>query len=114
MVIILPQDIPRFIVAVLQNDATSGWMSIDLSPQFTCNGSNLAILIVKGYQAYTFNYPNWTYTTTTTTRVRCNHSDSAAPTSLTGSTSLPNLQIKIFPTPGILFPPQKQFNCRSG
>ncbi|MBP8704738.1 MAG: choice-of-anchor D domain-containing protein [Candidatus Cloacimonas sp.] len=88
------------------NDATSGWMSVDLSPQFTCNGSNLAILIVKGYQAYTFNYPNWTYTTTTTTRVRCNHSDSAAPTSLTGSTSLPNLQIKIFPTPGILFPPQ--------
>ena len=88
------------------NNATSGWMSVDLSPQFNCNGSNLAILIVKGYQAYTTSYPNWTYTTTTTTRVRCNHSDSAAPTSLTGSTSLPNLQIKIFPDTSILYPPQ--------
>jgi len=88
------------------NNATSGWMSVDLSPQFTCNGSNLAILIVKGNQAYTTSYPNWTYTTATTTRVRCSHSDSAAPTSLTGSTSLPNMQIKIFPNASILYPPQ--------
>ena len=88
------------------NNATSGWMSVDLSPQFTCNGSNLSILIVKGYQAYISSYPNWTYTTTTTTRARCNRSDSAAPTSLTGSTSLPNLQIKLFPNTSILYPPQ--------
>jgi len=63
-------------------------------------------LIVKGYQAYISSYPNWTYTTTTTTRARCNRSDSAAPTSLTGSTSLPNLQIKLFPNTSILYPPQ--------
>ncbi|HOV17076.1 MAG TPA: C25 family cysteine peptidase [Candidatus Cloacimonadota bacterium] len=89
------------------NNATSGWMEINLSPQFVYDGvSNLSILTVKGYQAWIYAYPYWTYTTTATYRARQERSDSAQPTSLTASYNLPNLRLKVFPTAGVLYPPQ--------
>ncbi len=88
------------------NTATSGWMEVNLQNQFAYDGSNLSILTVKGYQAYITNYPNWTYTTASATRARQNRSDDAQPTSLTASTNLPNLKLKIYPAAGMLYPPQ--------
>jgi hypothetical protein len=88
------------------NASTSGWMEVNLSTQFSYNGSNLSILVLKGYQYWTSYYPMWTYSTTTTSRARQNRNDDAQPTSLTATTYLPNLKIKIFPTAGMLYPPQ--------
>ncbi|HPN40999.1 MAG TPA: C25 family cysteine peptidase, partial [Candidatus Cloacimonadota bacterium] len=88
------------------NTSTSGWMEVNLSTQFSYNGSNLSILVLKGYQYWTSYYPMWTYSTTTTSRARQNRNDDAQPTSLTATTYLPNLKIKIFPTAGMLYPPQ--------
>lgn len=78
------------------NNAASGWMEVNLNQRFEYNGtSNLAILVIKGYQAWISYYPNWRYTTTTT-RARQNHSDTAQPTSLTATTKLPHLKLTIF------------------
>jgi len=89
------------------NNATSGWMEINLSPQFVYDGvSNLSILTVKGNQAWISAYPYWTYTTTATYRARQARSDDSQPTSLTASYNLPNLRLKVFPTAGVLLPPQ--------
>ncbi len=80
------------------NDSTSGWMEVTLNPQFEYNGtSNLSILIVKGYQRWTSNYPRWTYTSTGTYRVRRNQKDYSASTSLSTSNELPNVRLKIYP-----------------
>ncbi|MCB5285046.1 MAG: C25 family cysteine peptidase [Candidatus Cloacimonetes bacterium] len=88
------------------NTATSGWMEVNLQNQFAYDGSNLSILTIKGYQSYITSYPYWTYTTASATRARQNRSDSSQPTSLTASTNLPNLKLKLFPAAGILYPPQ--------
>jgi uncharacterized membrane protein len=89
------------------NNATSGWMEVDLNPMFVYDGvSNLAILTVKGYQQYINSYPQWYYTTSATTRARQNRSDSAAPTNLLATSNLPNLRLKVFPDYDMLLPPQ--------
>jgi len=89
------------------NTAESGWMEVNLSQLFNYNGvQNLAVLCVKGYQAWISNYPMFTYTSTATNRVRQNQSDTAAPTSLNTSTNLPNIKFKIFPSSGTVYPPQ--------
>jgi agmatine/peptidylarginine deiminase len=89
------------------NTATSGWMEVNLDNQFAYDGSNLSILTIKGNQAWTSNYPVWTYTTASPARARQSRNDNYQPTSLTASTSLPNLKLKIFPTPGMLYPPRE-------
>ncbi|HOH79717.1 MAG TPA: C25 family cysteine peptidase, partial [Candidatus Cloacimonadota bacterium] len=89
------------------NTATSGWMEVNLNPMFTYSADqNLSILIVKNFQQYINNYPQWRYTTTTGYRARQERSDSAMPTSLSASASLPNLQIRMFPVQEVLYPPQ--------
>lgn len=91
------------------NNATSGWMEIELDTRFLYDGiSNLSVLVIKGEQAWISNYPNWTYSSTATARARQNRSDSSQPTSLTSSTNLPNLKLKIFATDpeDIFLPPQ--------
>ncbi|MGC9362806.1 MAG: C25 family cysteine peptidase, partial [Candidatus Syntrophosphaera sp.] len=89
------------------NNATSGWMEVDLDPMFVYDGtSNLGILIVKGHQQWISSYPRWTYTTTSTTRARQNRSDYSAPTDLVASNNLPNLRLKIFPDITMNLPPQ--------
>lgn len=89
------------------NTASSGTMEVDLANMFSYNGvQNLSLLVVKGYQQWINNYPYWTYSTTSTTRVRQNRSDSSAPTSLTTSSNLPNLILKVFPAPPPLYPAQ--------
>lgn len=80
------------------NDSTSGWMEVTLSSQFEYNGSsNLSILIVKGYQYWTGAYPRWTYSSTSTYRVRRAQNDYSAPSNLSRSYDLPNIRLKIFP-----------------
>ncbi|NLK49474.1 MAG: gingipain R, partial [Candidatus Cloacimonetes bacterium] len=86
------------------NNDSSGWMEVNLDTRFNYDGTNLAILIVKGHQAYTSSYPMWTYATSSTTRVRQNQNDQAQPTSLTSTNNLPNMRIKIFPAQGFLYP----------
>ncbi len=89
------------------NTATSGWMGVTLTTPFSYDGtSNLGILIVKGYQSWTSSYPNWTYSTSTSTRARQNENDDAQPSSLTASTYLPNLRLGINVAAAVLNPPQ--------
>jgi fibronectin type 3 domain-containing protein len=89
------------------NNATSGWMEVDLDPMFVYDGtSNLGILIVKGNQQWISNYPTWTYTSTGATRARQNRSDYNAPTDLVASNHLPNLRLKMFPDITMNLPPQ--------
>lgn len=79
------------------NNASSGWMEVELNQRFDYDGSsNLSILVIKGYQYWTSSYPNWTYSNSGTTRARQSHSDSAQPTSLSASSYLPNLKLQIF------------------
>jgi hypothetical protein len=88
------------------NDAESGWMEVNLDTMFEYNGfENLSVLIVKGFEQYITNYPYWTYSSTGTSRARQNHSDTAAPTSLTATSNLPNIRVKIFPNTSALYPP---------
>ncbi|MBW6514210.1 MAG: agmatine deiminase family protein [Candidatus Syntrophosphaera sp.] len=80
------------------NNSTSGWMEIDLDTQFMHDGSSsLAVLIVKGYQAWISAYPRWNYSTSPTTRARQARDDYSQPSSLTASNNLPNLRLKLFP-----------------
>jgi hypothetical protein len=96
------------------NTAITGWMEVTLDSYFEYNGiDNLAILIIKNYQLYVSGYPQWTYSITTNSRARQNHSDSAMPTSLTSSTYLPNIKLKVFTNNDILFPP-RSLNALSG
>lgn len=75
------------------NNATSGWMQVDLTTPFSYNGTdNLSILIVKHYQSWTSNYPTYAYTTVTPNRHREARDDYNMPTSLTTSSSLPNVR----------------------
>ena len=87
------------------NTATSGWMEVNLSTQFLFDGvSNLSLLVVKGNQTWTSYYPMWTYTTASANRARQNRNDNSQPTSLTASTNLPNLKLKLFPIAGFTPP----------
>ncbi len=80
------------------NSSGSGWMEVDMNNPYNYNGtSNLSVLIIKGYQAWISNYPQWRYSTTTTSRARQERSDTLQPTSLTSSTYLPNIRFVIQP-----------------
>jgi hypothetical protein len=81
-------------------------MEVDLDNQFPHDGTNLSILTIKGEQSWTSSYPLWTYTTASPARVRQERSDNSQPTSLTASSNLPNLKLKLFPAEGVLYPPQ--------
>ncbi|MEJ5245484.1 MAG: right-handed parallel beta-helix repeat-containing protein [Bacteroidota bacterium] len=75
------------------NNATSGWMQVNLSTPFAYNGTNnLAVLVVKHYQDWISAYPNYAYTTVTPNRHRAARDDNNMPTSLTASSSLPNVR----------------------
>lgn len=88
------------------NSSATGWMEANLNPMFTYSSAqNLQILIVKDYQQYINNYPQWRYSSASN-RSRQNRSDSAMPTSLTVSNNLPNINIKYFPINDMLYPPQ--------
>lgn len=88
------------------NTAESGWMEVNLNSMFAYDGiQNLSILIVKGHQAYITNYSRYYFSVTGVARARQNHSDTAAPTNLAATTSLPDIRIKIFPDGSILNPP---------
>jgi hypothetical protein len=92
---------------VFPNNAGSGWMEVNLDTMYAYSGTqNLSILIVKGYQQWISYYPQWTYTSSGTARARQERSDTAQPTTLTATSNLPNLKIRIFPTAGMLYPPQ--------
>lgn len=79
------------------NSATSGWMEVDLSQRFDYDGvSNLYILVIKGNQNWTSSYPNWTYSSSSSSRSRQGHNDYAQPSSLTSTNNLPNLRLKIY------------------
>jgi len=89
------------------NNATSGWMEVNLDAMFDYVGvTNLSILIVKGYQQWISSYPYWMYSTTATPRARQERNDTATPTTLSASSNLPNIQLKVFPVAGVLYPPQ--------
>jgi agmatine/peptidylarginine deiminase len=78
------------------NNASSGWMEVELDTRFEYNGvANLSILVIKGYQSWINTYPRWTYTSASN-RARQYHSDSAQPTSLTASSNLPNVKLAIY------------------
>ena len=83
------------------NDATSGWMEIELDSRFAFNGTeNLSILVLKGSQAWVSNYPVWRYSSTGSTyRARQAQSDSGVPSSLSASQNLPNIRFKVYSTP---------------
>ncbi|MEI8203087.1 MAG: GEVED domain-containing protein [Bacteroidota bacterium] len=96
------------------NSGTSGWQTITLTTPFNYSSTsqNLAILVVKGYEAYSSSRPYYSYTTTTGNKCSYYVGDSSpwasGSTSMTTTTSRPNLQITIqasspcsgTPTPG--------------
>lgn len=50
------------------NNATSGWMNVNLTTPYDYSGTgNLAVLVVKGNQAWISNYPVWQATSTGST-----------------------------------------------
>ncbi len=77
------------------NNLTSGWMEIDLATPFQYNNTdNLAVLILKGNQAYiSSGYPYWRYTQTSSYLCRGARSDASQPTSLTATNSRPNIRL---------------------
>ena len=89
------------------NNAISGWMEVNLDTMFDYNGvSNLQILIIKGNQQWISGYPQWRYSAASPARARQERSDYSQPTELTASNNLPNIRFKVFPTIGVLYPPQ--------
>lgn len=89
------------------NTSVTGWMEVDLDTLFPYDGvSNLGILILKGYQQYINNYPNWDYTPTATNRARQSRSDTSMPTTLTASNYLPNLKLRVYQVGDVYYPPQ--------
>ena len=88
------------------NNASSGWMEVDLDPRFTYDGiSNLSILTLKGYQGWTDGFPQWAFTSTGSNRARQDRSDYGQPSNLSATNSLPNLRLKMFPEYDLLLPP---------
>jgi hypothetical protein len=79
------------------NDATPGWMDVALSTPFTYNNTdNLKVLIGKGPPNIASGYPLWRYTSTSPTNMnRYGYSNTGLPTSLTQTTSRPNLRIAL-------------------
>jgi len=77
------------------NDATAGWMDITLDSPFAFNNTdNLQILVVKGPYSFTTGYPYWRYTATTDNKNRYG-SGASLPTSLTATTSRPNIRFAL-------------------
>jgi len=76
------------------NNATSGWMELQLTTPFQFNNTgNLGILILKGNQAYiSSGYPYWRYTVTTSYLARGARSDGSQPSSLTQTYNRPNVK----------------------
>lgn len=78
------------------NATTTGWQSVTLDTPFifASAGSNLSVLIVKGYQYYTSSRPYYAYSSTTDNKASYYYSDSAAWSSSMTSTSTnrPNVQ----------------------
>ena len=75
------------------NNATSGWMQVNLTTPFVYNGtSNLSVLVVKHNQSWISAYPTYAFTSVTPNRHRAARDDNNMPTSLTSSSSLPNVR----------------------
>ena len=86
------------------NDAATGWMEVNLDTPFSFNNEdNLQILIIKGNQAplTSAQFPRYTFTTSSGTRIR-SYNDDSVPWSdtrnMTASTSLPNIQMYMTPS----------------
>ncbi len=89
------------------NSAASGWMEVNLDTMFEYNGiNNLAIIVVKDFQQYIYDYPQWYCSNISISRARQAHSDSNAPSTLTATTQLPNVMFRYFPLSDLLYPPQ--------
>jgi hypothetical protein len=84
-------------VGTFPNDATPGWMDVTLSNPFAYNNmDNLKILIIKGPPNIASGYPSWRYSSTSPTNLnRYGYNASALPTSLTQTTSRPNVRIAL-------------------
>jgi hypothetical protein len=82
------------------NDATSGWMSIELDDPFLYNNSdNLDMIIIKGPPNIASGYPSWRYTSTSPNyQNRYGYSNTTWPTSLTRTTSRPNIRFTLSPS----------------
>jgi hypothetical protein len=73
-----------------ENLFESGWMSVQLDNFFQYNGtSNLQVLIIKDYQDYTSDYPEWGYYETAQSRLRYNYDDDILPSYLYSNAYMP-------------------------
>ncbi len=80
------------------NDATSGWMEVDLDLDFSYNGTdNLEVLIVQSSGVYFMNYPFWRYNTVSPNRARYANNNSSMPTTLNASDRLANIRFEYAP-----------------
>lgn len=78
----------------MTNSSAAGWKTITLGTTFLYdNTSNLEILVVHDYQAYTSNYPIWRYSTTSPAKSRYYASDNNLPPTLLYTTGRANIQI---------------------
>ena len=82
------------------NGVTSGWLSIELDEPFLYNNSdNLDMMIIKGPPNIASGYPSWRYTSTSPNYMnRYGYSTSTWPTSLTRTTSRPNIRFTFSPS----------------
>ncbi|MEO0075538.1 MAG: T9SS type A sorting domain-containing protein, partial [candidate division WOR-3 bacterium] len=75
------------------NNATSGWMEIELDVPFLYDNSyNLKILVIKGPPAVTSGYPSWRYTSTSPTYCNRYGYGSSLPTTLSQTYSRPDVR----------------------
>lgn len=84
------------------NNASSGWMEVELDTPFEYNGTdNLEIMFTKDYQAYISARPYWRYSSTSSnylTAYRYYDSPSYIPTEATSRTyNRPNIKITYIP-----------------
>ncbi|MCB5224335.1 MAG: S8 family serine peptidase [Candidatus Cloacimonadaceae bacterium] len=91
---------------IFPNNAVTGWMEVDLDDLFFYDGeSNLAMLIVKGYQyGDTYNHPLWTYSSTSANQVRRERNDYSVPQQLMVADQLPNLKLQVYLPVGLFYP----------
>jgi hypothetical protein len=78
------------------NNMSSGWAKLNLGVPFAYDGTNLHVLVVKGYQTYTGSYPRYRYSYTAS-KFRMHRSDSYAWSSSTymyGYSYRPNIQFE--------------------
>lgn len=78
------------------NDATSGWMDVDLDNPFLYNNtSNLQVLIIKGRPAVTTGAPSYRYTSTSPNNQNRYGSGTTLPPSLTAIVNRPNIRFAL-------------------